>query len=163
MKARLSKYWRSLKPQQRIVFTVLAAILVVSSYAWLFDSATRARTQLRANISAIKPQIAALERRAAEYQRLRDLPVIAPSRTELRTLVQAQTNAAGLSNAQARIESSDENHVQVIFGAVPFADWMVWLDNLQSQQIRLESCRIEALSATGMVSVTSTLVRSRLQ
>lgn len=51
----------------------------------------------------------------------------------------------------------------VIFGAVAFADWLNWVAGLKSQQIRLDACKIEALSTPGMVSVAATLLRSQSQ
>ena len=49
----------------------------------------------------------------------------------------------------------------MVFGAVAFADWLNWVASLTSQQVRLDACRIEALSTPGLVSVTATLVRDR--
>ena len=60
-----------------------------------------------------------------------------------------------------RIDALDANQVQVVFGAVAFADWLNWVAGLQSQHVRLNACRIEALSTPGLVSVTGTLVRAR--
>jgi general secretion pathway protein M len=48
-----------------------------------------------------------------------------------------------------------------VFGAVAFADWLDWIAGLESQQVRLEAGRIEALSTPGLVSVTATLVRAQ--
>ena len=53
--------------------------------------------------------------------------------------------------------------MRLAFGAVSFADWLGWVAALQAQQLRLESARVEALSAPGMVSVTATLGRARAQ
>jgi len=51
--------------------------------------------------------------------------------------------------------------VRVTLGAVSFAHWLDWIAALQSQNVRLESARVEALSAPGMVSATATLTRAR--
>jgi general secretion pathway protein M len=52
--------------------------------------------------------------------------------------------------------------VVVVFGAVPFADWLNLVVGLKSQQVRLDTCRIEALATSpGLVSVTATLVRAK--
>jgi len=50
-----------------------------------------------------------------------------------------------------------------VFGAVGFADWLNWVAGLTSQQVRLDACRVEALSTPGLVSVTATLVRVKRQ
>jgi type II secretory pathway component PulM len=46
---------------------------------------------------------------------------------------------------------------------VSFADWLAWLATLQSQQVRVEAARVEALATPGMVSVTATLTRGGAQ
>ena len=51
----------------------------------------------------------------------------------------------------------------VVFGAVAFADWLNWIAALKSQHVRLDACRIEALSTPGLVSVTATLIRAKPQ
>ena len=57
----------------------------------------------------------------------------------------------------------DADQVVAVFGAVAFADWLNWISTLKSQQVRLDTCRIEALSTPGLVSVTATLVRAKPQ
>jgi type II secretory pathway component PulM len=47
----------------------------------------------------------------------------------------------------------------VTFGAVAFAAWLAWVERLQSQQVRVDACRIEALATPGLVSAAATLVR----
>ncbi|MGH8864757.1 MAG: type II secretion system protein GspM, partial [Burkholderiales bacterium] len=92
---------------------------------------------------------------------LRAAPAASVSQTDLRTLVQAQAGVAGLSRALVRIDAPDANQVVVVFGAVAFADWLNWVASLKSQQVRLDACRVEALSTPGLVSVTATLVRAK--
>jgi type II secretory pathway component PulM len=70
-------------------------------------------------------------------------------------------DAAGLSRALTRLDAPDADHVRVTLGAVSVADWLGWIAALQSQNVRLESARVEALSAPGMVGATATLTRAR--
>jgi len=90
-------------------------------------------------------------------------PAATVSSTDLLALVQSRAGAAGLSQALVRIEALDSEHVTVVFGALAFADWLSWIAGLQSQLVRLDACRIEALSAPGLVSVTATLARATTQ
>jgi type II secretory pathway component PulM len=83
------------------------------------------------------------------------------SQTDLRALLQAEAATAGLSRALVRIDAVDPDQVVVVFGAVAFTEWYAWIVGLRSQQIRLDACRIEALSTPGLVSVTATLVRPK--
>ena len=160
MNAKLRTLWQSRAPRERVVIAVLAVLAGVASYVWLVQAADRAHTRLRASVPALRAQAARLERQAGDLERLRSAPPAAASKTDLRTLVQAQAGAAGLSRALVRIDAPDANQVVVVFGAVAFADWLNWVAGLTAQQVRLDVCRVEALSTPGLVSVTATLVRS---
>lgn len=161
MRARLRRLWESRAPRERTVVAVLTAALGVVLYLWLVQSADRARGQLTTTVTTLRAQAARLEQQAAEYERLRATPPATASSTDLRALVQAQAGAAGLSRALQRIDAPDANQVQVVLGAVAFADWLNWVASLQSQQVRLDTCRIEALSTAGLVSVTATFTRAK--
>lgn len=160
MNAKLRTLWQSRAPRERVVIAVLAVLAGVASYVWLVQAADRAHTRLRASVPALRAQAARLEQQAGDLERLRSAPPAAASKTDLRTLVQAQAGAAGLSRALVRIDAPDANQVIVVFGAVGFADWLNWIAGLTAQQVRLDVCRVEALSTPGLVSVTATLVRS---
>lgn len=163
MRAQLRKAWESRAPRERAIIGALAVMLGIVLYVWLVQSAGQARVQLRASVTMLRAQAARLEQQAAELERLRTAPAISASQTDLRTLVQAQAGAAGLSRALVRIDAPDADQVVTVFGAVAFADWLNWIAGLRSQHVRLDACRIEALSTPGLVSVTATLVRAKPQ
>ncbi|MEK6243843.1 MAG: type II secretion system protein GspM [Pseudomonadota bacterium] len=163
MRARLRKAWESRAPRQRAIIAALAVLLGVALYVWLVQSAGRARAQLHTSVTTLRAQAARLEQQAAEFERLRAAPALSASQTDLRTLVQAQAGAAGLSRALVRIDAPDADQVVVVFGAVAFADWLNWIAGLKAQHVRLEASRIEALATPGLVSVTATLVRAKPQ
>lgn len=161
MRARLRKIWESRSPRDRVLIAILAAVVATVLYLWLAQSAQRARTQLGASLSVLRAQAVNLDRDAAELERVRALPVPPAAQTDLRTLIQARADSAGLARALVRIDAPDANQVQVVFGAVAFADWLTWVANLQAERIRLDTGRIEALSTPGMVGVTATFTRAR--
>ena len=163
MRAQLRKFWESRAPRERMVVAALAVVLGAALYLWLLQSSDRARGQLKITVTTLRAQAARLEQQAAEYERLRAAPPVTVSSTDLRTLVQAQAGAAGLSRALQRIDAPDTNQVKVVLGAVAFADWLNWVVSLQAQQVRLDTCRIEAMSTAGLVSVTATFVRAQPQ
>jgi general secretion pathway protein M len=163
MKAALRKAWESRAPRERMVIVALAAVLGAASYVLVLYSADRARGPLRASVAALRTQAVILQQQAAEHERLRATPAPPASPTDLRTLVQARADAARLSGALTRVDAPDADHVRVTFGAVSFADWLGWIAALQAQHVRLEAARVEALSAPGMVSATTTLTRTRAQ
>jgi type II secretory pathway component PulM len=148
-------------PRERAVIALLAVLFGIALYGWLVQSAGRARAHLRTSVAMLRMQVAGVEQQATELERLRAAPAISASQTDLRTLVQAQAGAAGLARALGRIDAPDADQVVVAFGAVAFADWLNWIAGLTSQQVRVDACRIEALSTPGLVSVTATLVRAK--
>ena len=163
MKARLLKLWESRSPRDRLLIAILAAVVAALLYLLLMQSAQRARAQLGASLSALRTQALRLEQDAAELERVRAMPVPPAAQTDLRTLIQARADTAGLARALIRIDAPDANQVQVVFGAVAFADWLAWVASLQGERIRLDTGRIEALSTPGMVGVTATFTRAKAQ
>jgi general secretion pathway protein M len=160
-KERLLAFWNSRTPRERVVLKALAAVIGIALYVSLVQSADHARTRLGTAVATLRAQAASLNAQAREIERLRAAPPATRSKTDLRELVQAQAGAAGLSQSIVRLDSSGADQVQVAFGAVPFAQWLAWVANLQAEQVRLSTCRIEALSAPGTVSVTATFLRGR--
>jgi len=161
MKARLRRLWESRAPRERAIIAALAMVVGVLLYIAFVQTAWRARAQLRTGVTTLRAQANVLEQQAAEIERLRAAPAVAASQTDLRTLVQAQADAAGLSRALVRIDAPDADQVIVVFGAVAYADWNNWIVGLKPQHVRLDACRIEALSTPGLVSVTATLARAK--
>ena len=161
MRERLRHLWESRPPHERGAAVVLALLLAAFAYYWLWQTADRARGRLNESVATLRVQAARLERNAAEYERLHAQPPVTASTTDLRSLVQAQAGASGLSRSLQRVDAPEPGRVQVVLGAVAFVDWLNWVSTLASQQIRLAACRIEALSQPGMVSVTATFVRAK--
>lgn len=161
MTAHLRKLWEARSPRERAIIAVLAALLGVLLYVALVLAAQRATTSLKPRVSALRGQASRLEQQATAVERLRAAPAIAVSQTDLRALVQAQTDAAGLAHALVSINAPVADQVVVVFGAVSFPDWLRWIAALEVQHVRLDACRIEALSTPGQVSVTATLVRAK--
>jgi type II secretory pathway component PulM len=161
LKAQLRSLWKLRTSRERVVVAAVAAVLCVSLLLWLIQSADRGRSQLRTTVTTLRAHAVRLDHDAAEFERLRAVPGATVSHTELRALVQAEAAATGLSRAVVRIDAAGPDQVSVVFGAVAFADWLAWVQSLQSQHVRLETCRIEALSTAGLVSVKATLVRAQ--
>lgn len=163
MRARLLKMWESRSPRDRVLIAVLAAVIAVVLYLWLIQSAQHARTQLNTSLSVLRAQATRLDLDATELERVRALPVPPTAQTDLRTLIQARAETAGLARALIRIDAPEANQVQVVFGAVAFAEWLAWIASLQAERVRLDTGRIEALSTPGMVGVTATFTRAKQQ
>lgn len=160
MRTYLRTGWQLRSPRERSSLLVLAAVLVIAGYAWLVVAAGRERGRLRESVMQLRTHSVHLDAQALELGRLRAAPPVAASPMDLRALIQARIDAAGFASRLTRIDAPESNRVIVTFGTLPFADWLAWIAVLQAQQVRLEACRIEALSGSGLVSVTATLVRA---
>jgi type II secretory pathway component PulM len=160
MRTQLRKTWKSRAPRERAIITIMTVVLGTALYLWLVESGGRTRMRLHANVMTLRAQAAGLGQQAAELVRLRATPATPAAQTDLGAQVQAQVDAAGLSHALVKFDAPDANQVVVAFGPVEFATWLNWVASLNSQHVRLAACRIEALPAPGMVSVTATLLRA---
>lgn len=160
MIAKAREWWQSRAPRERALVTGLVIALGIALYLWLIVSADQARAQLRPRVTALRGEAARLDRDALEVQRLRAAPPLPASSSDLRKLLQAQADSAGLGAALTRIDVQDTDHAQAAFGAVPFAAWLAWVESLRAQHVRLDSVRIEALSKPGLVSATATFARA---
>lgn len=161
MKAQLRKLWESRSPRDRVILALLAALVGVALYFLLVQSAYQARARLGSSLSALRAQALRLDADANELARARAAPVPPAAQSDLRTQVQAQATASGLAQALLRIDARDKDQVQVVFGSVPFQEWLAWVVTLQGQHIRLDTGRVEALSTPGLVSVTATFTRPK--
>jgi general secretion pathway protein M len=161
MKARLQKLWESRSPRDRVIIAVLAVVVGIALYLALVQSAYRARIRLGSSVTALREQALRLDADASELARARAAPAVPAPQTDLRTQIQAQAGAAGLAHAMLRIDARDADQVQVVFGSVPFADWLAWVATLQAQRIRLDTVRVEALATPGLVGVTATFTRPK--
>ncbi|HXF16533.1 MAG TPA: type II secretion system protein M [Burkholderiales bacterium] len=161
MKAQLLKLWESRSPRERTIIAAAGVVLGIFIYVALVQTATRARIQLRSSVLSLRAQANSLEQQAVELERVRAAPPLLASQTDLRTLVQSEAAAAGLSRSLVSIDALDANQVAVVFGAVAFADWHNWIVALNLQQVRVDACRIEAMSTPGLVSITATLARAK--
>lgn len=157
MSTRLRQAWEARAPRERTVIAVVAIIFSAGLYLWLVQAASQAQTRLSASVTIQRMQAARLDQQAAEVERLRAAPLTVTPVADLRGRVEAQAAMAGISGALVKIESPNASQVELVFGAVAFADWLNWVASLSSQHIRLDACRIEALPAAGMVSVSATL------
>lgn len=160
MNAGLRSLWEARTRRDRVILLALAALLAVGGYAWWVLAAERARDNLLVSVAALRTQATTLAQQAIEYQNLRAMPAPTASTSDLGTVVRSAAEAAGLANALTSINATDTDHVVVVFGAVGFSDWLDLIGDLASMQVRLESCRIEAMATPGLVTATATLVRT---
>ena len=145
---------RSERERRAIGWGVGLAVLALALVLWL--EAERSRARLGAELPRLRASIAALERDAAEVQRIRSVPPIQPAAQS--PLVTLATNSGGLPGAS--ITLLDERRVKVT-GEIAFGALLEWLRNSQATHgMKVESARIEALASPGRVRAELTLSRS---
>jgi type II secretory pathway component PulM len=150
-------WWSVRSPRERRILGGIAALVVglVALLVWVDSERTRAR--LNAELPRLRASIAALERDAAEVQRLRALPAAATGASS--PLATLATNGGGLPGAQIAI--LDERRVKVTGGDVGFGPLLEWLRNAQATHgMRVESARLDALPTTGRVRAELLLTRT---
>ncbi len=157
----LVPWWQSRTPRERVIVLAAALFMAIVAYGLFVSSADQARTRLRARVAALRMQAVQVEREASEIEALKSESAKIAAPADLRAVVQEQASAAGIAGTLGRVEAPSEGELQVSFGAVGFAQWLGWISNLESRHVLLESCRIEALSSPGLVSLTATLSRPR--
>lgn len=150
-------WWSGRTQRERRVLRAIVALVVGLLALLVWMDAERSRARLNAELPRLRASIAALERDAAEVQRLRALPAAAAgAQSPLATLA---TNGGGLPGAQIAI--LDERRVRVTGGDVGFGLLLEWLRNAQATHgMRVESARLDALPTTGRVRAELLLTRT---
>ncbi len=160
MTAQLRQLWSSRPARERRVLAGLAVFVAVAACLALMSAALAAREPLQRQVQDLRALSAGMDRQARELEQLRRLPEPAPPGGTLLERVQSALDARLSAAGPTRLETPDARHVVVVFEAVSFRAWLGWLEDLASRQVRLESCRIEALPAAGQASISVTLVQS---
>lgn len=147
--------------RRRTVAIGLLIVLIAVGYALAVRYVDRERAQLRASVATLSAQAHILEQRALEIERLRAAPEPASSPRALVDILGSEARSAGFPQEALTLEATGADEVRVKLGAVDFAGWLRWVERLQAQRVRLESCRIESLTRPGLVSATAVFVRGR--
>lgn len=160
MIGQLRQRWQSRPARERQAALGGLGLLAVVACLALVVAALQAREPLLRDVRALRATAATMDLQVRELERLRRLPAPAAPEQTLRARVQAALDANLPPAAATRLESPDPGQVVVVFETVAFAAWLRWTQDLATRQVRLESCRIDALPAPGQVSITATLVPS---
>jgi type II secretory pathway component PulM len=159
MKHALSRLWAARSPREHRLIAVTAICLGLALYAWLLQATTQARLRLLPAVAQLRAEAIRQGEQADEIVRLRAMPPLPRSTTDLRQLVQRQVDVSGLTRSLVSIELVDAHRVKLAFAGVAFADWLALADAMRAQQLRFAAVRIESRSAPGQVSVAATVER----
>jgi len=163
MKKRIFDLWSSRAPAERAAATVLAFVVGALLCFWFIHTAEQERNRLKQRVAVLKSQSDTMDQQISEFSRLKvasaNPSTLAPK--NLRDAVQGIIDSSGLSTSLVKIDAPDAGTAQVSFSALSFSDWLAFVRNLQAQKIRIETCRIEALTTAGRISITATLSSAR--
>ncbi len=159
MKDSLVQFWRSRAPRERLILaggSALLALALLYAYAWL--PIQRELAQLRQALPQLRLQARQLAQDANEAARLQQQPAPSQAGAPLADIVAQTALASGLRERIESITPQGAGQVRVILPQVAFDDWITLLGGLQtSHGVRLDSTRIQASDAAGMVSVEAVL------
>lgn len=155
----LSRLWAARSRPERRLIAVAAICLGLALYAWLLQATTQARLRLLPAVDQLRAEAIRQGAQADEIVRLRAMPPLPRSTTDLRQLAQRQVDAGRLTRSLVSIDLVDARHVKLVFADVAFADWLALADTMRAQQLRLAAVRIESAAAPGRVGVTATFER----
>lgn len=153
--SRLSDAWSSRSERERAVAGVLAALAAIAllvAFAWLPLERNRAR--LASDLPALRASLESMQRQADEAKRLR---AIAPAAS----LQAPVSQLASLPPAGAQVTALDARRVRVVAADAAFTTLLEWIVAAQaSHGLRVESARVDALSAQGRVKADIVLTRA---
>ena len=150
----ITSSWQSRPPRERAVLAagaVIVAMLLIAFLAWL--PLERARIRLAAELPRLRASVVALERDAAQVQRLRAITPLAAASPAI--------TATPRELPGAQLTTADEKHVRLRGDDIAFTALLEWIGAAQSTNgLRVESARIGALPSPGRVWADLTLARS---
>lgn len=151
----LARAWHARTDGERRAIAIVGAVVAVAivlAFAWL--PLERSRSRDAAALPALRAQLAAMERDAAEVKRLKSLPARKAPASSLAALAAsnpvAGTQLAAIDEKRMRLSSGDVGYAALVEGLASMA---------ASHGLHAESARIEALPTAGRVSAEITLER----
>lgn len=151
----MKAWWRGLKPRERRLVLLAAAIIAVFFY-WLavWRPLNLANATLAERIDRQRADVVWMRAAAAEAARLQEGPQRSGNRGDLSLLALAERSArgAGLGTGFRRGEPVGEDRVRVTLEAVSFDRLAAWLALLQERYgIRAEDLSVDLAGSPGVV------------
>ncbi len=159
MKNTLLSFWRVRSEREKWTLMLGALFLLVSLlYALVWQPADKARTRLRAALPQLRLQAALMHRQAMEIHRLQNSLRTPTAAIDIKSELEASARHHHLDTQLSVLTVDAAGNAQLTMNAVPFAQWIAWLGDLQQQNhILLQSGHIQALGQPGMVRINATL------
>ena len=153
------RFWQRLSAREQVIVgsgAGLVVIILLAFYVW--QPLEKERTRLRASLPKLRTLAQQMQTDAVAVPKLKSTAKPPPLAGGLKEVVEQTASAHRLQVTQASPEGNGKLNVSL--ASVPFDAWVKWLAILQAQHaIRLDACRVEALSQSGMVKVQAVLSR----
>ena len=153
----LLQRWQLVTPRERRV-VVAGAVLLAAVLIWLllFDPARTGRQRVRAELPAMRAQLAQIEQLAGEARQLGAVPAGSDSVSVVRVQLERSIEKAGLKPALAQLTHTG-GLFDLRFKSVPFSAWLAWVD-AASRETRLRVVDAAVTRETGIGRVSVRLV-----
>lgn len=158
MKQALIQFWSERNTRERMIISIGSLLLLVSllyAYVWLpirndVDRMNRSLPELRAAAAQMRGE-------ANEISTLKTRGVTVPAGGALAAVEQSAASQ-GLRDKLEELGATDASHVRMSSNALPFDQWVSWLNLLQAQSgMRIESANVEATQDSGKVKAQAVL------
>jgi general secretion pathway protein M len=161
-----AKYWNTRTAQERQLLAFAAVLLLpIIFYFVLWQPAHRSVAKLHDTLPLLQAQSLKLQDQAAEVDELHHRPQLAAlDAAALKSTIEESASRHQIRAAITTLDVQEPNGIRVTCDAIPFAQWLTWLRDLQKEQhIRADSISISSLQQTGMVKINATLTSGSTQ
>ena len=151
--------WQALSSQEKLIASGLSALIgLVLVYAMIWLPGQHARQRLSISLQQKQAQLAQMKIQAAQITDLQQAVNLAQSHPQdLKAVVSASAKLHNISGKIGAIELAQGGGLGISMN-VGFAEWVSWLDTLQSEHhIRVERCHIERAD-NGNANINATLI-----
>ena len=157
----LKELWTARNARERVALLACATFVALAAlYAFLWDPGLAARKALSASLPQLRAQVEDMRLQQRDIVELRKSAPSSRPAGDLRAVLRASAERSPIQRAIDTIEWRSSDKVAVSAAAVPFAEWLDWVQALQADLgIRMDACRITALERAGIVRVQATFSR----
>lgn len=155
----LAGFWRACSARERAaVASAGVVILAAALYAFLWEPGLASRHALSASLPRLRAQVDDMRWQREQIAALRKELRAAPRRGALVDLLRAAAAQSPIASSIGRIEALPGGRARVQGTAIPFAEWLAWIELLGRELgVRVDTCRLSALERPGMVQVEASL------
>jgi len=156
--ALIKQRWQDLAPNEQLIASALLAVVVLLLLiTLLWIPGQQARQRLALALPQKHAQLEQMKQQAASISELRNTVKLAQAHApDLKTTVQTSAKLHNMSSKILSMEPDQAGNLSLSLNA-SFAEWVNWLDKLQTEHhIRVERCHV-ARTEGGKTSIQATL------